>query len=832
MKLKVICFLCLFFTSLGAKAQGRVTHVLIKGNKIVEKQAIRSKISFKKGDSLRLLKIRQDVKQIFKTGWFDSVEVRKTQHKNQITLTYYVKEKPVVQKITYKGNKNLSKKDIEKVFTFSTHEFLSHKKLKSAIKTLQKEYEKKGYYLAEISYKIKLDGQKAQVTLHIKENAKIKVKQIHFIGNKAISAQEIKSFMGTKEAGLFSFLSASGSYDPDRFKQDLNNIRFIYMDRGYWKVFVQTPEIFVSADKKDLSIHISIQEGEQYKAGSIDFAGDLIFEKEDLQTTLETEEGEVFSYGKLQRDIKRLETKYGDKGYAFVNIIPKFFNKPGDDGKTIHVFFEIQKGEKTKLRQIHIKGNHYTRDKVIRRELRIFEGDLYSETGKNQSMSNIQRLGFFEEVKIIRKTIPKKDDLLDMEVMVKERENTGTLEIGAGIEGFRGLFLTGKVHKLNLFGLGYKAGLNFEVNKISQYININFSNPYFLDSRWYFGLDFFLNRNTGLGYQSKYQSIDPEVIFKNCEEYDKKKAEHQAKLNNPQGFKTPQEKQFSEERLQVSQKQCWDSFPSVSIRGFGEQKISGGVTFGYSLTDDFRVLFYHRLEHMKLENAIDEALYPIKSASGVRHPIEAILEYDKRNDRFLPTQGIYGRTSLAYDGLLSRFDYWTLSANARFYHTLFWQMVFRVNVQYNQHLVLSDSEVPFDRLFLLGGIHSLRGFRYYAVGPRKRSQLIYQKALKYQHPYPDIVSSMPFGGTKEFYTNIELQFPVIAKAKLLGVLFLDIGSAYNDFTSIDLRANWGVGLRIFTPMGPMRLEMGFPFAPRHNLGENRSEFNFTFGLPF
>ena len=157
---------------------------------------------------------------------------------------------------------------------------------------------------------------------------------------------------------------------------------------------------------------------------------------------------------------------------------------------------------------------------------------------------------------------------------------------------------------------------------------------------------------------------------------------------------------------------------------------------------------------MKLENAIDEALYPIKSASGVRHPIEAILEYDKRNDRFLPTQGIYGRTSLAYDGLLSRFDYWTLSANARFYHTLFWQLVFRVNVQYNQHLVLSDSEVPFDRLFLLGGIHSLRGFRYYAVGPRKRSQLIYQKALKYQHPYPDIVSLYAVWGHKRIFTPI------------------------------------------------------------------------------
>ena len=832
--IKITGFLCLFFISTFAIAKGRVTSILIQGNKFVENEAIRSKISTKKGKKFRLQKIRQDVQQIFKTGWFYEVEVRKRQKKNKITLIYYVREKPVVEKITYKGNKNLSKKDIQEVFTFSTHEFLSHKKLKSAIKNLQKEYEKKGYYLAEISYKIKVKDQKAQVTVHIKENTRIKVKRIHFIGNNSISSKEIQSFMGTKTAGLLSFLSSSGSYDPARFQQDLNNIRFIYMDRGYWKVFVQPPEIFVSPDKRDLSINISIQEGEQYKAGSIDFAGDLIFDREYLQKDMETEEGEVFSYGKFQRDIKRLETKYGDKGYAFVNIIPKFFNKPGDDGNTIHVFFEIQRGKKTSLREIHIKGNHYTRDKVIRRELRIFEGDLYSETGKNLSVSNIQRLGFFDEVKIIRKTIKKKDDLLDMEVIIKERENTGTLEVGAGYDGIYGFVFTGKVHKLNLFGFGYKAGLDFSINKSRQYVNINFSDPYFLDSRWYFGWDFYLDRRENVGWYDQVDSrtLRSDALFKACEDYDKQKAEHQKKLNDPKGFKDAKARQVSSENLKQSQQACWDSFPSMSYRGFSEQKISGGLTFGYSLTDHFRVLFYHRLEYMTLENAVDETLYPTESASGFRNPIEAILEYDKRNDQFFPTQGMYSRTSLAYDGLLGKFDYWTLSANARFYHTLFWELVFRINMQYSQHLVSQESEVPFDRLFLLGGLQSLRGFRYFAIGPRKRSDYIYQKALKYQHPRPESVSSKVFGGTKEFYTNIELQFPVIPKAKLLGVLFMDIGSAFNEFDSIDLRANWGLGLRIFSPLGPVRVEMGFPFTPRPTQGENQAEFQFTMGLPF
>ena len=817
-----IVLLLMFFSNFATALT--VNRVLIKGNKIVAKEAIRSKISSKAGQKFRLRSLRQDVRQIFNTGWFYEVEVKKRQKKNKVTLIYQVREKPVVGRIIYKGNKSLSKKDLEEIFPVSVHAFLNHKKLKAGIESLKKEYEKKGYYLAEISYQIKPTdhAQKVHLIIHIRENKKIKVKRIHFIGNHSISTKEIKSFMGTREAGLLSFISSAGSYNSERFQQDLNNIRFIYMDRGYWKVFVGKPEVFVSPDKRDLSINIPIQEGDQYKAGSLDFTGDLMFDKEYLRKGLETEEGEVFSYGELQRDIKQLETKYGDKGYAFVNIIPKFFNLPGDDSKTIHVMFEIQKGKKTKLREIHIKGNHYTRDKVIRRELRIFEGELYSETGKNQSVSNIQRLGFFDEVKIIRKTIKKKDDLMDMEVLIKERENTGTLEIGAGYDGVYKFVLTGKVHKLNLFGKGYKAGLDFSINKNRQYVNLNFSDPYFLDSRWYFGWDFYLDQ---------WEENESSQVLKACEHYDERKAEHEKKLSAG-GWKE-EERQKSEGSLKNLQKACWNSFPTLGYRGFGEQKLSGGLTFGYSLTDSFKILFYHRLEHVSLENAVDEHLYPVKSASGFRNPLEAILEYDKRNDRVFPTQGMYSRTSLAYDGLFGKFDYWTLSANMRFYQTLFWKLVFRVNVQYSQHLFHSDSEeVPFDRLFLLGGLNSLRGFRYFAVGPRKKSEFLYQKALEYQHPNPSAISSRVFGGTKELYTNMELQFPILPKARLLGVLFVDIGSAYNDWSSIDLRANWGLGLRIFSPLGPVRVEMGFPFEPRPGQGENNSEFQFTMGLPF
>ena len=822
----LICFFTLFISEVFGKPV-RVGEVLIKGNKIVEVDAIRSKITSKVGAAYSKKKIRRDVKQIFNTGWFYTVEVQKKKVGQKIKLIYIVKEKPIVEKIIYEGNSGLSKKELDEIVHFYPYEFLNHKKVRTAIKNINAEYEKKGYYLADISYDVKNTShpEKAQLIIKIKENKKVKVKKIHFIGNKFISSEEIKSFMGTREEGLLSFISSSGSYSRDLLEKDLNNIRYIYMDRGYWKVFVGKPEILLSPDKTDIIINIPIKEGEQYKAGTVRFAGDLIFSEEHLKAGLETEESEVFSYGKLQRDIKRLETKYGDKGYAFVNIIPKFFNLPNDDNQTIHLLFEIQKGKQVEIGMIHISGNDYTRDKVIRREVRIFEGELYNETNKNLSIANIQRLGFFDDVKIIPKTIKNRDDLVDMEVTIKERENTGTLEMGAGYNGYFGISFSGKLHKFNLLGRGYNMGVDANLGLSRQYMNINFSDPYFMDSRWYFSWDFSLNNWDDDTFSS--------TLFEACDDVDKVKSEHDNKVAS-NGFETPEEVEKSKKKLEALRGKCLESFPGLNYRGFAEQTVGSGITLGRSLTDTLRFLFYYRLEKVKLTNTIDEILYPVESASGWQNPMEAIIEYDNRNDRIFPTAGVYARGSLTYDGLFSKFDYFTFSSNVRFYQPLFWELVFRLNLQYSQHLTWSDDKgaIPFNNLFLLGGINTLRGFKYFSVGPRRKSEAIYKKAIKYGHPYPEKVSSRIFGGIQEFYTNLELQFPILSEAKLLGVVFVDIGTAYDELDFMEFRGNWGFGLRVFSPVGPIRLELGFPFVPDLDLGEKRSEFQFTMGLPF
>ena len=835
-----LCFLlCVFSFSAFSQVVGEI---VVKGNKIIETAAIVSKINSKVNKPYKTRNVRKDVRSIFKTGWFHSVKVERKKAGKKVKLIYIVKERPVVEKIIYRGNRALSKKEMNEIFDFSLYEFLNYKKIKQAIEGVKKEYEKKGYYLVEIDHSIKKTSHPSKVRLivNIKENKKVKIKRVNFIGNHSISSQEIKSFMGTREAGLLSFISSSGSYKKDILEKDLNNIRFVYMDRGYWKIFVGKPEILVSPDKTDITITIPIQEGDQYKAGSVNFSGDLIFNEEFLKEGIETEELEIFSYGKLQRDIKRIEAKYGDKGYAFVNVIPKFFNLPTDDGKTIHLLFDIQKGKKVQIGKIHISGNTYTRDKVIRREIRIFEGELYNETNKQRSVENIKRLGFFDDVKMIPKTIKNREDLVDMEVAIKERENTGSFQIGAAYEERYGFSLNAKIHKMNLFGRGYSGSIDTNLQLRRQYVKMDIKYPYFLDSKWYFGWDFYLD-NWSEGEVEEYKST--------CELYTVKNKEYTGRVT-ANNFGSEKERLESKKALDALEKKCLNSFYGrnksgifsgggeqfITHRGFSAQTVSSGITFGRPLTDVLKLLAYYRLEWVRLRQVIDDDLYRTDFASGFRNPVEMIVEYDNRNDRLMPTGGIFSRASLAYDGAFSKFDYFTFSTNFRFYRSLFWDIVFRLNVQYSQHLALEgdvEEAVPVDRLFLLGGINSLRGFDYYSVGPRKRSEKVYQKALEYMSAdKANEVSQLIYGGTKELYANIELQFPIFPEAQLLGVLFVDVGNAYSEIYPMDLRANWGLGVRFFSPLGPIRVEMGFPFSPKTELGESVSKFQFTFGLPF
>ncbi|HWU43607.1 MAG TPA: outer membrane protein assembly factor BamA, partial [Bdellovibrio sp.] len=434
----------------------------ITGNRKIEKDAITAKLISKIGDEYSAPHIREDVEALFKLGYFNDIEVNRTVTGKDVALTYKFLEKPSVAEITYEGNSEIKSEDIADAAGLKAYQLLNMAKVKEAVEKIQKLYEDKGYFLAKIDAEVETITKDETVRLIFKihENDKVKVKKITFLGNKNLTDRDLKGKMLTQEGGFFSGMSGSGQYKQEMFERDVQILRFAYYNQGYVQAKVDRPQVTVTPDKKNIYITIHIEEGEQYSVGDVDFAGDLLFSKEELGSAIKIDKNGVFAYDVLQKDISELTAKYGDLGYAYANVIPR--TRFNDKERKVDLVFEFDKGSKVYFGKINVVGNSKTRDKVLRRELKVHEGELYNETRRRQSLENIQRLGFFEEVNFKTSVDPDHTEVMNVDINVKER-NTGQIQLGAGYGTSQGFTLQGSVNQSNFLGKGQNLGASLNL---------------------------------------------------------------------------------------------------------------------------------------------------------------------------------------------------------------------------------------------------------------------------------------------------------------------------------------------------------------------------------
>ncbi len=490
-----VLFIILFVSSYGIAQE--IRSIEIKGNRKIEADAIIESIESQKGSSLDRSKIRRDIQEIFNMGYFYDVKVFRNNVAGGVALTYEVLEKPSIVEIYFNNNVDIDDEELREATGIKTYSILNTNQIQEALEKMQKLYEDKGFFLANISYELKeIDSQGDRLALHfnIQENDKVSVKSIHLVGNTKIPDSVLKGRMATQEGGLFSFISSSGNFKQELFERDLQAITYSYFNEGYVQVKVEKPQVSVTPDKKSILISIFIEEGKQYNVGSVDFSGDLLFTQEDLNDFVDIDESEIFVYETLQKDLQALQAKYGDLGYAFANIIPR--TKINEEKQEVDITFDIDKGQKAYFGKINVVGNTKTRDKVVRRELFIFEGELYNETKKRESLANVRRLGFFDEVNFRTSTPPGQPQILDIDIVVKER-NTGSIQVGAGYSSFQRFILNAQINQTNLFGRGQRLGLTINYSELDSRFNFSFTEPFFLDTPWSVGTDFFYtSRNT------------------------------------------------------------------------------------------------------------------------------------------------------------------------------------------------------------------------------------------------------------------------------------------------------------------------------------------------
>lgn len=742
-----------------------------------------AKLVTKVGDGFSNEVARQDLEALFKTGFFYDVIVEKAPIDGGLQITYSVVEKPSVVEILFTGNDEIDSTELNTTAAIKPYEILNMGRVRDAVEKIQKMYEDKGYFLARITPKIEPAGkdglgeQAVRLTFEIQENEKVKVKRITILGNKQMREGKIKGLLQTQEGGFFSFISSSGSYKQDAFDRDVQLINYLYFNEGYVQIKVDRPQVYVTPDKKGIYITIRVEEGERFKVGTVDFAGDLLFSRSELEESAEIDQSEWYAHETLLKDIRTVQAKYGDLGYAYANIIPRTRIRESD--KEVDLTFEIDKGNKVYFGRINVVGNSKTRDKVVRRELLVNEGELYNETRRRESLENVKRLGYFDDVNFNASTPSENQDLMNIDIVVKER-NTGSIQVGAGYSTYSQFIFNGQVNQINLLGKGQRLGVSIDLSSNQSLFNLNFTEPYFLDTEWSLGFD---------AYQSKRTTTEYE-----------------------------------------------------------ETKKGGAIRVGYPITRFLRTFLRYKLESAEIlldPTYGDEDLFPVPgplngpdpqgNPNGVTSSATFTLEYDKRNDRFTPTKGVYASGSLEYAGLGGDQNFTKGLFTGRVYERIVWDVIFRSNLSYG--FVRSNEpgrEPPFNELFLLGGANSLRGFNWFSIAERKRSARVRQRLIDsgLDAETATIRSNRPFGGTEQIFYQGELEFPLIQEAGIKGVVFYDIGQANNVISASEFRSNVGFGFRWFSPIGPLRFEWGFPLDRRPELEEPAVVFQFAIGAPF
>jgi outer membrane protein insertion porin family len=455
----------------------KIIEVQIKGNDRIEADAIRRVLKIQAGDVYNLKTISDDLKAVYKMGYFDDVRVEALKEPQGKIITFTVTEKPTVRNISIEGNTWVFEDDkIKEVLTLHKGSIVNINIIQNDMRRIEELYKEKNYYNVKVGFKIlPQKNNLADVEYIIDEGQKFHIKKIEFVGNSAYSSSKLKGIISTSEKGLLSFLTSSGDLNQEQLSQDTAKLAAFYQNHGYVQAKVAEPEI--NYEKDGITVTFRLVEGPQYKVGQVTIAGDLIIPQEQLLEKVKITAEEYYNRETLRLDVITLTDIYSDEGYAYADIAPKIKEDP--EKLVVDITFEINKGKQVYFEEITISGNTKTRDKVIRRQLKVYEQELYSGSRLKRSVRNLYRLDYFEDIKV--NTIKgSADDKMRLRLDVTEKK-TGAFSFGAGYGNVESLFLTASISERNLFGRGQVLALKGQLGAKTQRYTLSFTEPWLFD---------------------------------------------------------------------------------------------------------------------------------------------------------------------------------------------------------------------------------------------------------------------------------------------------------------------------------------------------------------
>lgn len=804
-----LCGLCALLFCLpaafGQAGEIKVSRVDIKhvGPAAASETLIRANIRVKNGDLYRPALVDDDVHNLYATGLFYNIRiVTERADDGGVKLLYVLQGRPRLTALKIEGNKKMKLSKIQKKVTSKVGEPLDERKLFTDGLAVKELYVKAGYPGTKVEVEppnIDEDAGRGTATIKITESPRVRITKIEFIGAQAFKPRKLAKTMKTKKRWMWSWLTGRGTYKEDQFEDDKDALATFYRNNGYID-FDITNVVQELPTPRTMVIKMYLYEGREYKVGQVTFKGATMFPTNKVETDFKLKPGAVYVPAKLYTDMEKVEDFYGAKGYIDVNSGTgnlRVRRIPNTETGTMDLDYNVTEGQKSYVEKIEIRGNTKTKDRVIRRELAISPGEVFDMVRVKTSKRRLEGLQYFEKVDARPEPtdVPERKNL----IVGVEEKNTGNFTVGAGFNSVESVVAFAEVtqgnfdlfHPPTFTGGGQKFRVRVQLGTSRQDYIVSFTEPWFLGRKLRLDTEAYIR---DLNFQSQNNIYDESRVG-----------------------------------VHVGLTKALGSDFLIGSIGYTIEEV------GISLNDGFhdRRQYYNSpstdpetgLPLGPNPPSVDPANVPQAILNEVGHSLISkmtfSLAYDTRNSTLLPDAG--QRTELSADvgtdALASDKNFYKLELRSSWYfralakgHVL--ELLGRGGVADG----FNGDSVPFYERWYLGGLDTLRGFNYRGVGPREVGSSFNE----------------PIGGNTYWYGCAEYSIPVINSEKGASVrlaAFYDVGAvmgkaydwsgAYSD--------DWGIGLRLNLPIGPLRLDYAFPINHDEYNGDNG---RFQFGVGY
>ncbi len=745
-----------------------VQDIRLDGLSRISAGTVYSYLPVEKGDTIDRAGAAEAIRALYKTGFFKDVQVSRQGD----ILVVTVVERPAIAKIGIDGNKDIKDEDLLKGLKeigLAEGETFDRLELDRLTQELMRQYNNRGKYNVSIKPTVtELDRNRVEIQIQIAEGKASKIKHLNVVGNTTFSDEEIREDFESDTTGWLSWYSKDDQYSREKLSGDLEKLTSYYQDRGYVDFNIESTQVTISPDKRNIYLTANVREGEVFTISEIKLTGDLILGEPEIRRLVYTQPGDIFSRRKLELSSEAMQKVLGNIGYAFADVTP--IPKVDKENRTVEVTFFVNPGKRVYVRRINFEGNTRTQDEVLRREMRQFEGAWFSQAAIDRSKIRLQRLGYFKTVDITTPRVAGSDDQVDVLVKVEE-QSSGAFQFGLGYSQLQGLLTSISVTQRNFLGTGNSVGVTLQNNSVLRRFDFSYIDPYFTDD------------GVSLGYTLSYR--EPDQGEANIANYTSDIASAPVIMGIPLTETDTLSMVMSLSRNQIG------TFPGITppeiidyINELGKRTFS---TWG----------------------------------------LQAGWSRDSRNKYFAPTRGAYqrvgaevalpGSTQEAYKLFYEGARYWPLGS--------IFSLLTRAELGYGDGYGNADV-LPFYENFYAGGVRSVRGFEDNTLGPCSDPNPLIEGDIC--QPLGgalltvanlELIFPTPFVKRGDDSTQFSAFVDV-------GNVFED----YDAFDVGELRASAGISFKWQAPVGPIIVSIAYPLIKEDE--DRTETLQFTFGNQF